>query len=104
AGIRLPDVAVPLATFTGWNAYKPPYPAGELADRDGSCLAFASDEGVRQATGDPRPSIARRYRDRDDYVRRVRAAAQALVDERLMLPDDAEACIERARRDPRLGG
>ncbi len=103
AGIRLPDVAVPLATLTGWNAYRPPYPAGEIADRDGSCLAFAPDEVARQACGDPRPSIARRYRDRDDYVRRVRAAAQALVDERLMLPDDADACIERARRDPRLG-
>ena len=38
AGIRLPDIAVPLATYTGWNEYKPPYPKGELADRDGSCL------------------------------------------------------------------
>ena len=40
AGIRLPDIAVPLATYTGWNEYKPPYPAGEIADRDGSYLAF----------------------------------------------------------------
>src|SRR4029453_12539372 len=23
AGIRLPDIAVPLATYTGWNEYKP---------------------------------------------------------------------------------
>ena len=42
AGIRLPDIAVPLATYSGWNEYKPPYPKGELADRDGSCLPFPS--------------------------------------------------------------
>ena len=34
AGIRLPDIAAPLATYTGWNEYKAPYPTGELADRD----------------------------------------------------------------------
>ena len=64
AGIRLPDIAVPLATYTGWNEYKPPYPTGELADRDGSCLPFAFDKAAREAAGDPRPSIAERYERR----------------------------------------
>ena len=41
AGLKLPDIAVPRGTHTGWNLYKAPYPAGELADRDGSFLAFA---------------------------------------------------------------
>src|SRR5205085_6248688 len=68
AGIRLPDIAAPLATYTGWNEYKAPYPAGELADRDGSYLAFAATAADRASSGDPRPSIAERYADRSAYV------------------------------------
>ena len=102
AGIRLPDIAVPLATYTGWNEYKPPYPAGEIADRDGSCLPFAADRAVREAAGDPRPSIAERYASGADYVARVEAVVAELVGARLMLAEDAERYIEKARREPRV--
>ncbi len=102
AGIRLPDIAVPLATYTGWNEYKPPYPAGEIADRDGSCLPFAPDRAARIAAGDPRPSVAERYRSGADYVAAVEAAANQLVAERLLLAEDAERYIERARKEPRV--
>jgi hypothetical protein len=102
AGVRLPDIAVPLATYTGWNEYKAPYPAGELADRDGSYLPFPPDPAARKAAGDPRLSIAERYATRDDYVARVQAVATALVRERLLLQEDADRYIERARQDPRL--
>ena len=64
--------------------------------------AFAADEATRQATGDPRPAIAQRYHDRDDYVARVRDAALALVRDRLLLAADADQYVERARQDPRL--
>jgi hypothetical protein len=90
-------VAVPLATLTGWNLYRAPWPEGELADRDGSSLAFAPDRGARDATGDPRPSVAERYRDADDYEARVRAVVGELLDGRLLLADDAEALIAVAR-------
>jgi len=90
AGIRLPDIAVPLATYTGWNEYKPPYPKGELADRDGSCLAFAAEK------------IAKRYRDRADYVAKVQAAVEQLKKERLLLPEDADRYIERAHKEERV--
>ncbi len=102
AGIRLPDIAVPLATYTGWNAYQAPYPIGELADRDGSYLAFAPDKATREVTGDPRLSIAERYADRADYVAKVEAAATALVRERLLLREDADRYIERARQQSRF--
>ncbi len=102
AGIRLPDIAVPLGTYTGWNEYKPPYPSGELADRDGSFLAFAPNRAAREAAGDPRPSLAERYADRADYVTKVKAAAEALVRERLLLPEDADRYVDRARLDTRL--
>jgi Alpha/beta hydrolase domain len=102
AGVRLPDIAVPLATYSGWNEYKPPYPAGELADRDGSCLPFPVDKAARQATGDPRPSIAERYKSGADYVAKVQAVVSALQKDRLMLAEDAERYLERARREPRV--
>ena len=80
AGVRLPDIAVPLATYSGWNEYKPPYPKGELADRDGSCLPFAIDKAAREAAGDPRPSIAERYKSGADYVAKVEAVVSALAE------------------------
>jgi hypothetical protein len=101
-GIRLPDIAVPLATYSGWNEYKQPYPAGELADRDGSCLPFALDKAGREAAGDPRPSIAERYKSGADYVARVEAVVASLQKDRLLLAEDAERYIERAHREPRV--
>ena len=97
AGVRLPDIAVPLATYTGWNFYKAPFPEGELCDRDGSYIPFPATKEAREKSGDPRRSIEERYRDPAAYVALVRMAADRLVKERLLLPDDAEAFVERAR-------
>ncbi|CAN5890777.1 alpha/beta hydrolase domain-containing protein [soil metagenome] len=102
AGIRLPDIAVPLATYTGWNEYKPPYPAGEIADRDGSCLPFPVDKAARAASGDPRPSLAERYASGADYGAKVQAVVMALLKDRLLLAEDAERYLERARTEPRV--
>ncbi|WP_020698217.1 alpha/beta hydrolase domain-containing protein [Reyranella massiliensis] len=102
AGVRLPDIAVPLATYTGWNEYKPPYPKGEIADRDGSCLPFPVDKAARESSGDPRPSIAERYKSGADYIAKVQAVVDQLLAERLILPEDAARYIERARREPRV--
>jgi hypothetical protein len=102
AGVRLPDIAVPLATYTGWNEYKPPYPKGEIADRDGSWLPFALDKATRQAAGDPRPSIAARYASGADYLAKVQAVVTALQNDRLLLAEDAERYLDRARREPRV--
>jgi len=99
AGIRLPDIAVPLATYTGWNLYKRPYPEGELCDRDGSYRPFASTPVERQKTGDPRPSIEERYASHADYVQRVKEAADRLVASRLLLKEDADAYVARAGSD-----
>ena len=89
AGIRLPDIAVPRGTFTGWNLYAPPYPAGELADRDGTFLAFANTRAEREAAGDPRPSLQERYADAAAYAAAVRVCAAALQRERRLLAEDA---------------
>jgi hypothetical protein len=90
AGVRLPDIAVPTGTFTGWNLYKSPYPDGELADRDGSFLAFAASEAERGT--DPRPSLAARYPGtaRHDALR---AVIRALLADRLLLQEDADRLL-----------
>jgi len=90
AGIRLPDIAVPLAAYTGWNEYKAPYPVGEIADRDGSYFAF------------PAAKIAQRYRNRADYVAKVQDAVDALKKDRLLLQEDADKYLEKARSESRV--
>jgi hypothetical protein len=96
SGIRLPDIAVPLATHTGWNLYKAPFPEGELCDRDGSYFPFAATRAEREAMNDPRPSLEERYGSHAGYVRRAEEAARQLVAERLMLQEDAERLVDGA--------
>lgn len=97
AGILLPDIAVPLATHTGWNLYKAPYPEGELCDRDGTYSPFAATRAEREAKNDPRPSLEERYGSHAIYVRRVEEAANKLVTARLLLREDAERFIATAK-------
>ncbi len=98
AGIRLPAIAAPLGTHTGWNVYREPFPDGELCDRDGTFVAFARTRAERLAAGDPRPSLEERYGSHAAYVARVEAVAAALVSARLLLPEDAERTRAEARR------
>jgi hypothetical protein len=100
SGIRLPLIAVPLATYTGWNLYT--RLPSELCDRDGSHIAFAKTKAEREAANDPRPSIEERYGSRADYVAKVRTATDALVRERLLLPPDAAAYVRAAEASDRF--
>ena len=70
---------------------------GELADRDGSFIAFARTKAAREAARDPRPSFEKRYGSRSGYVAQIEAAAEALVAERLLLRADAAAYVEAAK-------
>ncbi|HUJ73336.1 MAG TPA: alpha/beta hydrolase domain-containing protein, partial [bacterium] len=97
AGVLLPDIAVPLGTHTGWNLYRAPYPECELCDRDGSFLAFARTRVERTQSGDPRLSLQERYGSPEAYVQRVAAAVEALLRQRLLLPEDASLYVEAAR-------
>jgi hypothetical protein len=97
AGLKLPDVAVPRGTHTGWNLYKAPYPAGELADRDGTFLAFAATQAERDAASDTRPSLAERYPTPSAYAAEVATVVTQLRNDRLLLAEDADAYLARAR-------
>jgi hypothetical protein len=99
AGVRHPELTVPLATHTGWNPRHPSIGApGELLDMLGSTLPFARDAAERARTRDPRPAIAERYRDRAEYLAQVRRAADGLVRERWLLEEDVDALVDGAGR------
>ena len=97
AGVRMPEIAVPLATQTGWNPRHPKTGAPDaLAGVVGSYLPFARTRAAREASGDPRPSIEERYPDRASYLGRIAEAALALKRDRLLLDEDVPFVIERA--------
>jgi hypothetical protein len=99
-GIRLPPIAVPLGTYTGWNVYQA-QPC-ELCDRDGSLIPFARTRTERDAAGDPRLSLEERYGSGENYIARIEAAAAGLVADRLLLRADAAAYINAARECDRF--
>jgi len=99
AGVMVPELAVPLATHTGWNLRHPDAGgADQLLYFAGAVLPFAPTRAERERAGDPRPSIAERYRSREDYLARVREAARALVTARYLLEEDIETSIMFAAR------
>jgi hypothetical protein len=96
AGIRHPELSVPLATYTGWNPRHPEQGAPDQTLRmHGSLLPFAATEEARQRTGDPRPSIAERYASKQAYLEAVTKAAEALVAARYLLAADVERVVAR---------
>ncbi len=100
SGIRLPEIAAPLATNTGWNLRTSAIGGeGELYSMAGSWIPFARTKAGREKTGDPRRSVEERYRSREDYLGRIDAAAQALVREGYLLEQDIAMIKERAARE-----
>ena len=97
AGVRLPPVAAPVATYSGWGLRAPAFGGPDGCEQFGQTLDFAATAAQRLASGDPRRSIAERYGDHAGYVGAVTAAAHALRDRRLLLPADAAAYIGAAQ-------
>ncbi|HYK89616.1 MAG TPA: alpha/beta hydrolase domain-containing protein, partial [Acidobacteriota bacterium] len=100
AGIRLPDVSVPLATYTGWalraSAPGDPVPIVDGCDASGQRIPLQKTMADRLAAGDPRPSLQERYADNATYVNLVTQAARQLQAERLLLEMDVQAYIAAA--------
>jgi hypothetical protein len=98
-GIRQLALAVPKATYTGWNPRAQGFGPDALFPLYGAALPFAATRAQRQASQDPRPSLEERYPDHASYVAAVRAEAARLVAERLLLPEDAQRAVELATED-----
>ena len=100
-GLRVPALQAPRATYTGWNPRAEGFAPGELCTNTGAVLPFAETRAERAAADDPRPSLEERYPTPAAYAAAVRAAADRLVAERLLLPEDAEAISAEAERPAR---
>ncbi|MGI9520676.1 MAG: alpha/beta hydrolase domain-containing protein [Hyphomicrobiaceae bacterium] len=97
AGVRAPMVTAPLATYTGWNIRRRGHGHGAMHEFTGSTIPFPETATEKEQTTDPRVSVAERYGDSEGYVAAIRAAADALIAQRLMLAEDIEGCVELAR-------
>ena len=100
AGVHLPEITVPLATYTGWNLRDPSIGApDQRVSFEGSYLPFPKTPAERQKTGDPRKSIAERYSDQQDYMTQYTKAIDDLVKQRWILPEDRAALRERGEQE-----
>jgi hypothetical protein len=97
AGVRMPEIQVPLASYTGWNLRLAKIGApGELYSRFGSWIPFAVNKTERENRRDPRMSIEERYSSKRDYLEKITAAAQKLVNTGFLLDEDVAKLRDRA--------
>jgi len=89
-------VAVPLATYSGWNVRAAAFAGDDLCDAFGQRIEFAQTEAERLAAGDPRLSIEERYANHGAYVSAVARAANDLHRQRFLLDEDVERTIDAA--------
>lgn len=80
AGVRMPELAVPVATYTGWNLFNERSgPTNVVSSMQGSFIPFAATKTDRERTGDPRKSVDERYPNREQFLARITSAASDLV-------------------------
>ena len=98
AGVHAPAIAVPRATYTGWNPRAAGFGQTALYPLQGAVVPFAPTEAARKEASDPRPSIEARYANDEAYVDAVKRETAREVAERLLLPEDAERAVEAAKQ------
>jgi len=92
AGVRLPEVQVPLATYTGWALRAGPQ-SDDGCEGSGQSIPFPKTKAERLASGDPRLSIEERYGNVETYSSLLRSAIDKLMQARFLLPPDAERAL-----------
>ena len=90
AGIRLPELEVPLATYTGWALRAGPQ-ANDGCEASGQYIPFPKTKAERLASGDPRKSVEERYKDMEKYSKDVAHSLDRLVKKRFLLCEDVDA-------------
>lgn len=97
AGLRLPDLTVPIGTHTGWNPRHPDTGGvDQIMSMQGFTDFFTRTRAEREAAGDPRPSIEERYAGRDEYLAEVRNQAELLVHDNYVLAEDVDLIVADA--------
>jgi hypothetical protein len=95
AGVRLPDVRVPLNTYTGWALRGAGLGENDGCEGSGQRIPFPATKAARTTSGDPRLSVEERYPNFLDYYYKVTQAINDFVAERFLLPEDAPAMANR---------
>ena len=91
-----PEVAVPLATFTGWNLRSREAGAeSELVGLNGSYLRLALSEADRRASGDPRLSLEERYGSVEEYRKQLVQYCSRQVQLGYLLAEDVDRIVQR---------
>jgi hypothetical protein len=94
AGIRLPELTVPLATYTGWGLRSGMW-ANDGCEASGQYIPFPATQAARTASGDPRRSVAERYPSFAFYKTQIVLAIDKLVRDRLLICDDTQDMAAR---------
>jgi alpha/beta hydrolase family protein len=94
AGIRLPELTVPLATYTGWGLRSGVW-ANDGCEASGQFIPFKGTKAQRMAAGDPRPSVQERYHSFGEYRSKVMEAVDKLVKRRFLICDDTQSIVTR---------
>jgi hypothetical protein len=96
AGVRTPEIGVPVATYTGWNFRSPSIGgSGMLVSLMGSTVPFAATKESRKPD-DPRRALDERYPSHERYTELTKSAAAALVSSGYLLADDVPQVLQRA--------
>jgi hypothetical protein len=97
AGIRLPELSVPLGTHLGWSVMKPGAGFPDSCGQHGTFIPFSKTKAERVTAGDPRLSLEERYGDEQTFAAQIEAATDKLMYEGFMLEEDKVRTIKRAR-------
>ena len=97
AGIRVPELAVPLATYTGWNMFNERSgPRDVVSSMQGSFIPFPRTQADRERTGDPRRPVDERYKSREHYLSLISKAATDLIEKGYLSKADLPRIVEQA--------
>ena len=94
SGLRMPEIQIPLATYTGWNLRSADIGApGEMFSMQGSFIPFFRTKAERELHNDPRLSIEERYSGRVQYLEKIEGAARNLVSSGYLLEADVPRIV-----------
>ena len=97
AGVRVPELAVPVATYTGWNLFNERSgPTDVVSSMQGSFIPLAATKADRERTGDPRKAVDERYEGRAQFLARIMAAATDLVQKGYLVRSDLPRIVDQA--------
>lgn len=95
AGIRLPEIVIPLATFAGWSMRSPSF-SRTLRRNAGQVWPFPRTAEERKQTGDPRKSMIERYPTKKDYLFKVTECILDLHSQHFLLDEDVVMLLKQA--------